>query len=86
MVGSASFVYLVVSLVAVSLITVITAVWFAVRFAVRACWRWIRTQMSVRCAMKGFDLNLQRILAPHPSERGNGHFPKRGDDNDRDST
>jgi hypothetical protein len=83
---SETFAYLGVSLFTVALIAVITAVWFAVRFAVRACWRWIRMQMSVRYAMKGFDRNLQRILAPHPSERGNGHFPKRGDDNDRDST
>jgi hypothetical protein len=85
-VGSASFVYLIVSLVAVALITVTTAAWFAARFIARTCWRWIRTQMSVRRAMKGFDRNLQRILAPHPSERGNGHFPKQGDDNNRDST
>ena len=80
--GSASVVYLGVSLFTITAIAIVAAVWFTLRFAVRACWRWIWRQMSVRRAMKGFDRNLQRILAPHPSERGDGHSAA---DNNKDS-
>jgi hypothetical protein len=71
------------SLFAAALIVSVAVAWFAAWFAVRACWRWIKTQLTVRCAMKGFDRNLQRILPPHPSEPGNGHFPP---DNETEST
>ena len=80
---STSLIYLGASAVGVGLIAVVTAVWFAVRFAALACWRLIRTQMTVRRGMRGFDRNLQRILTPHPSERGNNHYPP---DNKTDST